>query len=522
MMENQNKHLLLSLALGLCALSTPAAYGQAVTTETDCQNRVDDDGDGLTDCADADCYNTELCKSSGGLENTDEKCSDFIDNDGDGSVDCEDMDCSAQSIAVCQGSWKGPINGTGVIQQTQAPTRRGPDLPALGEGMTVEDLMGVGDDKDGERNDLVCSDGLDNDGDGRVDCADFGCRFDPSVSVCENTSSLRFSMIANVMTEYDFSADKDVETPWDTRFNRLQLRTFGPLPYIQNSFFYLGMRADRTPRFTFAFVSIPVWGEHFLNVNSGGGGLSNGQVISSHKNMLLDVPYFLYNAFEQGNGAAAELSGPLLFGGRVGYRVFIAGGSGRSDGNIGGRYYRGEYRNYTWGAGGQLSFDIAGHFGRWDTRMLYTPTSLAATFFLGSRYDERDAERYSASNANLLLRYSRLIINLEGYLKREFNFGAWQWSYNAQVGILVIPKYLMIAGDVGQFYATEFDELPANNTGLSRPNDEFQWRLAAHVYVWRTVGIVSLLYTDAREENQEEGEADEHDRTLRLQFGYRF
>lgn len=35
-----------------------------------------------------------------------------------------------------------------------------------------------------ENTDVLCSDLVDNDGNGFVDCEDFGCRFRPEVAVC--------------------------------------------------------------------------------------------------------------------------------------------------------------------------------------------------------------------------------------------------------------------------------------------------------------------------------------------------
>lgn len=46
----------------------------------DCYNGIDDDGDGLIDCADPDCDCTEICDNG-------------IDDDGDGLVDADDPDC---------------------------------------------------------------------------------------------------------------------------------------------------------------------------------------------------------------------------------------------------------------------------------------------------------------------------------------------------------------------------------------------------------------------------------------------
>ena len=98
-------------ATGLLFAAPPAwAEEPKPATETNCSDRIDEDGDTVTDCADADCYDNEVCKTAGGLENTDTLCSDWIDNDGDGAVDCEDMDCQSSGIRACQGSWQGPLS----------------------------------------------------------------------------------------------------------------------------------------------------------------------------------------------------------------------------------------------------------------------------------------------------------------------------------------------------------------------------------------------------------------------------
>jgi hypothetical protein len=47
-----------------------------------CDNSVDDDGDGLADCADPDCLNWRA-----------EVCSNGIDDDCDGYADCTDSNC---------------------------------------------------------------------------------------------------------------------------------------------------------------------------------------------------------------------------------------------------------------------------------------------------------------------------------------------------------------------------------------------------------------------------------------------
>ena len=70
-------------------------------------------------------------------------------------------------------------------------------------------------DNDGERNDLLCSDGVDNDGDGAIDCADYGCRFDPTVTICQGSPSMRFSIVGNLAQSIDFEDDVI-----DTRFTK--------------------------------------------------------------------------------------------------------------------------------------------------------------------------------------------------------------------------------------------------------------------------------------------------------------
>lgn len=51
-----------------------------------CGNVIDDDTDGLADCADSDCAADPACESEG-------DCDDAVDNDADGDIDCGDGDC---------------------------------------------------------------------------------------------------------------------------------------------------------------------------------------------------------------------------------------------------------------------------------------------------------------------------------------------------------------------------------------------------------------------------------------------
>jgi glucose/arabinose dehydrogenase len=87
--------------------------------EADCANALDDDGDGLVDCADPDCVAGPVCVVPP------EQCTNGVDDDGDGLTDCADPDCGTAPTCA-------PVESN-------------------------------------------CTDGVDNDGDGQTDCADLDC-----------------------------------------------------------------------------------------------------------------------------------------------------------------------------------------------------------------------------------------------------------------------------------------------------------------------------------------------------------
>lgn len=95
--------------------------------EENCTDGVDNDGDGLTDCDDTDCGSAEECEVEAGPD--DELCGDEIDNDEDGDVDCDDADCPPSAECPGREEW-------------------------------------------GEE----CQDGIDNDFDGDIDCEERACQ----------------------------------------------------------------------------------------------------------------------------------------------------------------------------------------------------------------------------------------------------------------------------------------------------------------------------------------------------------
>ncbi len=125
---------------------------QGICAELICDDGLDNDGDGYSDCDDWDCAlditssnNCGQYYSPGGSE-TDiaNSCGDGYDNNMDYYYDCDDSDCDAESI--CD-DWTGWDDG---------------------------------DDDNGDSNkyEFDCSDGLDDDGDGDVDCDDSDCDYD--------------------------------------------------------------------------------------------------------------------------------------------------------------------------------------------------------------------------------------------------------------------------------------------------------------------------------------------------------
>jgi hypothetical protein len=104
--------------------------------ETNCRDGVDDDGNGLTDCADPSCYLQSCgqgCRCQA-LARAELNCTDGQDNDGDSQVDCADDQCAGAGCGdggcICQGN---------------------------------------------KKTETVCADRRDNDDDAQSDCADPDC-----------------------------------------------------------------------------------------------------------------------------------------------------------------------------------------------------------------------------------------------------------------------------------------------------------------------------------------------------------
>ncbi len=135
------------LCASACADADADGVCDAFDAET-CGDGVDNEGDGLSDCADPDCAADPVC----GPELV---CDDGIDNDFDGLPDCADPDCAPDPACgpevICDDAVDNDFDGLVDCD----------DPDCGGHPFCVPELD--------------CEDGIDNDLDGAIDCADPDC-----------------------------------------------------------------------------------------------------------------------------------------------------------------------------------------------------------------------------------------------------------------------------------------------------------------------------------------------------------
>jgi hypothetical protein len=493
----------------------PASQTPATFRELDCGDGEDDDGDGLVDCADADCSTTRRCQATGVPERSDALCSDWVDNDGDGATDCDDHDCQAEDVRVCQGSYPTPASPPLPTVDRTAPEATGGTPPPRAEARA---------DADGERTDELCSDGIDNDLDGVADCADLGCRLDPEVSVCTGTPGLRFTayLSAGVTRLLEDTRPTPLAST-DARLRVLQLRALGPIRGVEGSFFLLTLRAEQSPRVAYALVRLPLGtGGRYVALASGGANLSLAQTLSASRLLLLDPARQLRQPFEQGGAVSLEIGGPLESRHRTLARAF-AGGSPATSGAAPTR--RGTQS--PWTVGGQLFVRVLGAPSPFDGQLLYTPAAPALALYLGARYDEREQERFPAASLGLALRGGRLLLLGEAFGKRELGFRSTQAAFDAIAGLLVIPRRLLVGAEYGALLVGALEAPPeagpaALDLAVGRQRDESQARAVLHAFLHRGVGIVSLRYSRRTVRTSRVGEASFRTQELLLSAACRF
>jgi len=187
-----------------CAWGTECAPGGQLAPEGsssgECFDQIDNDQDGAVDCDDSDCSGFAECTSTAGDDYEGDgagECSDGADNDQDGEFDCNDDGC-AGAPNCAEGETPAEIEGDSPGECTDGIDNDGDQavdcddagcsgaIQCAGSGSSGGEETGGetgGDDEEGgegsettpENTPATCSDGVDNDGDGDVDCDDVEC-----------------------------------------------------------------------------------------------------------------------------------------------------------------------------------------------------------------------------------------------------------------------------------------------------------------------------------------------------------
>jgi hypothetical protein len=129
------------------------------STQGDCMDGIDNDGDGWTDKYDPDCQSGTSIEVGFSKTYT---CNDAADNDGDGMIDYKDPDCGTGYDAEQSAPQGNCMDGMDNDRDGWADK----DDPDCVDGNASE----IGFNKTYE-----CNDSLDNDGDGMPDAADPDC-----------------------------------------------------------------------------------------------------------------------------------------------------------------------------------------------------------------------------------------------------------------------------------------------------------------------------------------------------------
>lgn len=158
-----------------------------------CDNKIDDNDDGIIDCNDENCKSQDICK----IKIIPENCSNNVDDDNDGKKDCEDTDCAAVDSCkiVVSENCSNKVDDDGDAKIDCADTE------------CINDLVCKPKDVEPTSTDKIvsyaCNDGKDNDSDGLVDFpSDPGCtdsndsdEYNPKDTTVRETERLSFGKL---------------------------------------------------------------------------------------------------------------------------------------------------------------------------------------------------------------------------------------------------------------------------------------------------------------------------------------
>ena len=170
---------------GSCAAAA-CHLGRLVTLPS-CSDGFDDDGDGLADADDPQCFGPADNENGDIAVDDASSCINGVDDNGDGLADSDDPNCARGGDLLLDGNEAGDLWGP---LKGYAADGSGQPLPE-GSGNCGDGIDNDGDsqadgrdptcfrfvrDESGLLDVTACTDGRDNNGDGRVDADDPGCR----------------------------------------------------------------------------------------------------------------------------------------------------------------------------------------------------------------------------------------------------------------------------------------------------------------------------------------------------------
>lgn len=140
----------------------------AMPTTWSCSDGIDDDGDGLTDAEDPQCFSETGDEAGLALaDGTLTACTDGVDNDGNGVLDADDPGCLDAGDRVEGDGYDGALSITALGTTLDGvPVLTVPSQDAVAPPIATRPAP-------------ACSDGEDNDGDGAIDWPDDADCFGP-------------------------------------------------------------------------------------------------------------------------------------------------------------------------------------------------------------------------------------------------------------------------------------------------------------------------------------------------------
>jgi hypothetical protein len=151
--------------------------GSVCGTHEICDNGIDDDCNGLTDCYDPACQSQPVC-----IDKKTEICNNGIDDNGNGLIDCKDPECYGDPSCfvpgheICNNGIDDNDNG---LVDCQDPECFNDPTCIVHPGTEI------------------CDNGIDDNGDGLVDCADPQCKTFPACLRADCTPDVDFGAIAS-------------------------------------------------------------------------------------------------------------------------------------------------------------------------------------------------------------------------------------------------------------------------------------------------------------------------------------